>query len=145
MSKDACVVPAFDLQKHHSKIKVPTDFDLKDFAKKFSIFPLKVISLNGKKKLLLAMRNPKDQQVIYDVEFRAGMTVIPVQADDVDIQWLIQKHYYGRPLTPTPLQRPREHTHDLFEQLSMSSDAMERPDWATESLTPYTLIPTKND
>ena len=131
------VMPTFDIEKHHSKVKVPTEFDLRDLAKKHSIFPLKVITQSGRKKLLLAMRNPGDQKLIYDVEFRAGMPVVAVQADDVDIQWLIQKFYFGRPLTPTPLDRPREVTHDVFEQLTMTTDAQDRPDWISEALDQF--------
>ncbi len=131
------VTPAFDLQKHHSKVKLPADFDMRDLAKKYSVFPLKVVMQGGRKSLLLAMRNPSDQQAVYDVEFRASMKVIPVQADEVDIQWLIQKHYYGRSLTPTPLERPREVTHDVFEQLTMTTDAQERPDWISEALDQF--------
>ncbi len=134
---ETVVIPSFDLQKHHHKVKVPTNFDLRDLAKKHSVFPIKVISQNGRKKLILAMRNPTDHQVIYDVEFRSSMQVLPVQADDVDIQWLIQKHYYGRPLTHTSIERPREVTHDVFEQLTMTSDAQERPDWITEALDQF--------
>jgi hypothetical protein len=136
-SKMNSVIPTFDIEKHHSKVKVPTDFDLRDLAKKFSIFPLKVVTQAGKKRLLLAMRNPRDQKLIYDVEFRAGMPVVPVQADDVDVQWLIQKFYFGRPLTPTPLDRPREVTHDMFEQLTMTTDAQEKPDWISEALDQF--------
>jgi len=131
------VIPNFDLQKHHHKVKVPTEFDLRDLAKKHSVFPIKVISQEGRKKLILAMRNPMDHQVIYDVEFRSSMQVLAVQADDVDIQWLIQKHYYGRPLNHTSVDRPREVTHDVFEQLTMTSDAQERPDWITEALDQF--------
>lgn len=134
---DKTLIPTFDLQKHNGKVKVPTEFDLRDLSKKHSIFPLKIVTQNGRRRLLLAMRNPADQQLIYDVEFRAGMPVLPVQADEVDIQWLIQKHYFGRQLTPTPLERPREFTHDLFEQLTMTTDAQEQPDWITEALQPY--------
>lgn len=129
--------PHFDLQKHHHRVRVPEEFDLRDMARKFHIFPLKVILKDGIKHLLLAMRNPNDQQVIYDVQFRAGMNVIPVQADEIDIQWLIHKHYYGRPLTPTPSFKPHEVTHDLFEQLSMTTNAQNRPGWVNESLNLY--------
>jgi hypothetical protein len=131
------VIPTFDLEKHHSKVKLPTEFDLRDLAKKYSIFPLKVILQGGSKKLLLAMRNPGDQKLIFDVEMRAGMPVIAVQADDVDIQWLIQKFYFGRSLIPTPLERPREIAHEAFESLTKTTDTQERPDWISEALDQF--------
>lgn len=130
-------VPSFDLQKHHAKVELPTDIDLKEEVRRYCVFPLKVIKANGRRQLLLAMRNVKDQRAVYDVEFKAGMNVIPVQADDIDIQWLVQKHYYGRPLTPTPSNRTDEVTHDLFEQLTMTTDAQARPDWVNDSLQLY--------
>lgn len=136
--KSPIQIPSFDLQKHHSKVKVPEEFDLRDLSRKFHVFPLKVIQQDGKKRLLLAMRNPYDQRAIYDVEFRAGCTVIPVQADEIDIQWLIHKYYYGRPLTPTPSLRPQEITHDMFEQLAITTDAQARPDFVDENLELYT-------
>jgi len=126
--------PSFDLQKHHSKVRVPTEFDLKDLARKYHVFPLRVVNQNGKKRLLLAMRNPGDQSAIYDVEFKAGLTVIAVQADEIDIQWLIQKHYYGRQLSPTPNMKANEITFDLFEQLAITTDAQKRPDWVSDSI-----------
>jgi len=126
--------PSFDLQKHHSKVRVPTEFDLKDLARKYHVFPLRVIHRDGKKRLLLAMRNPGNQSAIYDVEFKAGLTVIAVQADEIDIQWLIQKHYYGRQLSPTPNVKTPEITHDLFEQLAITTDAQKRPDWVNDSI-----------
>lgn len=110
-------IPSFDLQRHHAKIKVPENFDLRDLARKLQIFPLKLISIQGKLRLLLAMKNPRDQQAIMSVEMRTGMPVIPVQAEATDIQWLIQKHYYGRPLTPRPSYRPKDLSHQLFESL----------------------------
>jgi len=67
------------------------------------------------------------------VEFRSGVVVIPVQADEIDIQWLIHKHYYGRPLTPTPSLKPEEVTHDLFEQLTITTDAQKRPNWVKKT------------
>lgn len=129
------VIPSFDLQRHHAKVKLPEEFDLRDIAIKHHVFPLKVIQQRGVKKLLLAMRNTNDQQLIFDIEFRAGMNVLPVYADDIDIQWLIQKHYYGRPLTPTPTHRPKELTHDLFEQLSLVTDTTSQTDWVKENIS----------
>ena len=115
-------VPTFDLQKHHSKIEVPTDFDLRDLSKRFSVFPLKVITVEGRRRLLLAMRNPFDQKAILDVEFRSGISVISVQAEERDIQWLQQVHYYGQKLSPRPSDELPEITFDVFEQVSMISD-----------------------
>lgn len=136
-SKQTWNIPTFDLQRHHSKLKVPIDLDLKELAIRYSIFPLKVIRKGGKKVLLLAMRNPKNQQAIFDVEFKAGLPVVAVQTDDIDIQWLIQKYYYGRPLSPTPLKRPHEVTHDLFEQLASTADGPQHPNWVDDPLLIY--------
>lgn len=130
-------IPSFNLQKHHDRVRVPQEFDLRDLSRKYHIFPLRVIAQGDKRRLLLAMRNINDQKVIHDVEFRAGMPVIPVQADEIDLQWLIQKHYFGRSLTPTPRFQPNEVIHDLFEQLSMTTDAQNRPSWVTENLELY--------
>ena len=136
-------IPTFHLQKHHSQVRVPHEFDLRDLSRKYHIFPLRVIKKTGKKRLLLAMRNPHDHKAIDDVEFRSGVVVIPVQADEIDIQWLIHKHYYGRPLTPTPSLKPEEVTHDLFEQLTITTDAQKRPNWVNENLELYTINPEK--
>lgn len=117
-SKPQKPVPTFDLQSHHSKVQVPTEFDLRDLAKKYSVFPLKIVSISGRRRLLLAMRNPFDNNAILDVEFRAGTTVIPVLATEGDIQWLIHTHYYGRKITPTPsMVDPTIVYQDVFEQL----------------------------
>lgn len=127
------VIPTFDLQKHHSKVELSDEVNIKDLAIKHHVFPLKVIVQKNRRQLLLAMTNPNNHQLIYDIEFRAGMTVVPVYADDIDIQWLIQKHYYGRPLTPTPSDRPQEVTHDVFEQLTLVTDVheLEQAEWAS--------------
>lgn len=122
-------IPEFNLQKHHARVKVPESFDLREMSRKNHIFPLKVIYRSGKKCLLLAMRNPNDQALVYDVEFKCSMPVIPVRADEIDIQWLIQKHYYGRPLSPTPSLKDQDISHDLFEQLTVTTDAQNQPDW----------------
>lgn len=127
-------IPVFDLQTHHSKVKVPTDFDMRDLSRKYNVFPLKVITQGGRKRLLLAMQDPRNQEAIHDVEFRSGVSVVPVQADLVDIQWLIQVHYFGRKLSPTPKTMDGEVTHDVYEQLTMTTDAQNRPDWLGESL-----------
>lgn len=136
-------LPIFDLQTHYNKVVVPTDFDCRDLAKKYSVFPIRVITQNGRKRLLLAMRNPFDHKATLDVEFRAGMTVVPVQADEADIQWLIQVHYYGRRLSPTPTTEDRPAViHDMFSQFQEVSDAQAQPDWIGEALQPFI---TKND
>lgn len=132
------MIPIFDLQTHHSKVQVPTEFDLRDLAKKFAVFPLKIIQMNGRRKLLLAMKNPFDQQAVQDVEFRAGLTVVPVQADNKDIQWLIHTHYFGRKLSPTPSKHHDEVTHDVFAQFELVSKIQNRPDWISESIKPFT-------
>ncbi len=137
-------IPTFNLQAHHQKVKVPSDFDLRDLSRRYQIFPLKIIAQNGKRKLLLAMRDINNQKAVYDVEFRAGMSVIPVQANDVDIQWLIQTHYYGRNLSPVPQVEEREILHDLFEQLEITTDAQKQPEWLNESLQRYVVVETKD-
>lgn len=136
-NKKQKVIPSFDLQRHHNKVRLPEDIDIREISIKHHVFPIKLVNQSGRKRLLLAMRNPNDQELIYEIEFRAGVTVVPVYADDIDIQWLIQKHYYGRPLTPTPTNKPREVTHDMFEQLSIVTDASLRPDWINENIEMY--------
>lgn len=133
------IIPTFDLQTHHSRVQVPTEFDLRDLAKKYSIFPLRVIMQAGRRKLLLAMRDPFNQQAVTDVRFRSGMDVVAVQADDRDIQWLMQTHYYGRRLSPTPnmFEEPTSFSFDVFEQLEMTTDAQKQPDWLTPSLKAF--------
>jgi hypothetical protein len=137
-TKTEKTLPIFDLQTHHSRVQVPTEFDMRDLARKFSVFPLKTISQNGRKRLLLAMRNPYDAQAIMDCEFRSGMDVIAVQADDKDIQWLIQTHYFGRKLSPSPSHSEHEISHDVFAQLEMTSGAQKQPDWMGPSIQPFT-------
>jgi hypothetical protein len=121
------MMPIFDLQTHHSKVEVPWEFDLRDLAKKYSVFPLKVISMNGTRRLLLAMKNPYNHNATRDVEFRAGMPIIAVQADDKDIRWLIQTHYYGQKLSPIP-SGYEDVTHDVFAQFEIVSKIQEAPD-----------------
>ena len=135
--QDTITIPTFDLQAHHSKVNVPTDFDMRDLAKKYSVFPLRVITQNGRQRLLLAMRNPFDHRAVLDVEFRAGMTVIQVQADEADIQWLIQTHYYGRRLSPVPSAADRSLSFNVFEQLEMTTDSQKQPEWINHLLQPF--------
>jgi hypothetical protein len=117
------LIPSFDLQSHHDRIEVPTDFDLKDLSKKYSVFPLKVITVQGRSRLLLAMRNPHDLEALHDVEFRSGVPVIAVQASEGDIQWLMQVHYFGRKLTPPASEiNPDMYYDDVFEQLTIIRD-----------------------
>ncbi len=130
-------MPVFDLQVHHSKVSVPTEFDIRDLSKKYHVFPLKVIVQNDRRKVLLAMRNPFDQVAVRDVEFRSGMSVVPVQADEKDIQWLVQVHYYGRKLSPSPSTEEREVSHDVFAQLEMTTDAQKAPEWLDATLKPF--------
>lgn len=126
-------IPEFNLQMHHAKVEVPRNFDMKDLAKKHQIFPLKVIAQNGKARLLLAMVNPFDQKAIADVEFRAGMTILPVRADRNDLQWLIQVHYFGRKLSPTAHVEPLDLHQDMFAQLEMTTDEQSKPEWMQEA------------
>ncbi len=137
-------MPVFDLQTHHAKVQVPSEFDIRDLSKKYSIFPLKVVSTQGRRRLLLAMKNPYDQVAIRDVEFRAGLGVIAVQADDKDIQWLIQTHYYGRKLSPLPtIEEFPEFVEDVFSQVSVAAEIQSKPEWVSENLTPF-VVEEKN-
>ena len=138
-------LPHFDLQTHHHRVKVPTEFDLRDIARKYSVFPLRVISQNGRKRLLLAMQNPYDQSAILDVEFRSGLSVVAVQADQKDIQWLIQTHYFGRKLSPSPTIHDRPVSHDVFEQLEITTDAQSQPEWVTTQLRPFVKEDNKDN
>ncbi|MDB5037844.1 MAG: hypothetical protein JWQ35_1372 [Bacteriovoracaceae bacterium] len=131
MKTEETSVPVFDLQTHHSRVEVPTDFDLRDLAKKYSVFPLKVIIMDGRRRLLLAMKNPFDQKPVLDVEFRSGMSVVPVQADEQDIVWLMQTHYFGKKLSPRPSAHTEDVTHDVFEQFEMM------PDWKSQTIKPF--------
>lgn len=132
-------IPVFNLQTHHDKVKVPAEFDIRDLSRKYHVFPLKMISQQGRKRLLLAMRNPHDQKAVLDVEFRAGVSVLPVQADDVEIQWLIQTHYYGRKLSPVPTENEMDVSHDVFQQLEMTTDSQEQPDWVRSGLEQFVV------
>lgn len=121
--------PKFDLKKHLEKINPPLHLDLRKLSQKYLAFPLKVVRRNGRNRLLLAMRNTSNHQAIYDIEFKAGMSVIPVQADEVDIQWLIHKYFLGRTLNTASEPSYDDVTHNMFEQLSITTDAQARPDW----------------
>lgn len=140
MSKVEIKIPVFDLQTHHSKVELPEDFDMRDLARKHHIFPLKVITQAGRKKLLLAMRNPYDDKALFDCEFRSGMTAVPVQADEMDIQWLIQTHYFGRKLSPTPRAVDENVSRDMFEQLEIATDAQNKPDWVFQRFDDLTDV-----
>lgn len=130
------MIPVFDLQTHHSKVEVPQGFDLRDLSRKYAVFPLKLITVNGRRKLLLAMKNPFDGQAVLDVEFRSGLSVVPVQADDKDIQWLIQTHYYGKKLSPLP-SNTDEVTHDVFAQFEIVSEVHEMSERFQETIRPF--------
>lgn len=136
-TKTEIEIPTFNLQAHHAKVQVPESFDMKDLARKYSAFPLKIVQQNGQKRLLLAMVNPLDQRAIADVEFRSGVNVIPVRADKLDVQWLIQTHYYGRRLSPVATIDESNISHDVFAQLEMTTDEQNRPEWATDGLQAY--------
>jgi len=109
--------PSFCVQKHHSKVCFPRQFELMDLAKRYMIFPLKVVVQNGAKRILLAMVRPQDQQAIFDVEERTGLPVTPVLCDELDIHWLVQRFYYGRATTPSPACRPMELNHSWLDEL----------------------------
>lgn len=143
-SQREITMPIFELQTHYNKVQVPAEFEMKDLSKKYSVFPLKVITQDGRKRLLLAMRNPFDHKATLDVEFRAGMTVIPVQADESDIQWLVQTHYYGRKLSPTPSLENRTITHDVFAQLEDTTDSQKQPEWMNNLLQPFATKDRQN-
>jgi hypothetical protein len=110
-------IPSFDLQRHHSWVELPTDFDMRDLVRKFLVFPLKIVRVDNQSRLLLAMRDCFHQEAIQEVEFRSGLKVIPVLASELDIRWLVHRHLYGRSLTPTPSFRTRIETDGLFENL----------------------------
>src|SRR5262245_21152545 len=133
------MIPVFDLQTHHSKVEVPNSFDMKDLARKYGVFPLKAICQSGTKKLLLAMVNPHDHKAIADVEFRSGLNVIVVQADRVDVQWLIQTHYFGRRLSPVANIHATAVSYDLFSQLEMTTGEQQKPDWAVDGLQAFEI------
>jgi len=137
-------IPVFSLQIHHSKVQIPSEFDLKDLARKYLVFPLRSIQHLGRKKLLLAMVNPFDQKAIADVEFRSGVSVFPVQADRIDVQWLIQTHYFGRKLSPVATLNDTSVTHDLFAQLEMTTDEQKRPEWAKDGLQNFEVPSRQN-
>lgn len=132
-------IPVFNLQAHHEKVHVPMEFDMRDLSRKYNVFPLKLVSHSGLKRLLLAMVNPRDSRAIADVEFRAGVTVMPVQADRIDIQWLTQTHYYGRKLSPVASVGEMDVTHDLFKQLEITTNEQEKPDWLASELRAYEI------
>lgn len=135
----AGVAPIFDLKKHHLKIKVPTEFSLEDLAEKYSIFPLKVIVLKGKRRLLLAMRNIHDSMAILDVEFRSGLKVIAVQAEEVDIHWLIETYYYGHRVNLDRKLIEPELTRDLFSQFEMITKPHRRPIQTKEGIKIFAI------
>lgn len=140
--KIAPQIPVFNLQAHHAKVQVPTDFDMRDLARRYSVFPLKVVAHNGMKRLLLAMVNPHDAKAISDIEFRSGITILPVQADKVDIHWLIQTHYFGRKLSPVAHVAQSDVIHDTFQQLEITTGEQDRPDWLRDGLQAYDLRDT---
>jgi hypothetical protein len=143
--QDANQIPVFQLQLHHDKVQVPTEFDLRKLARKYLIFPLKIITPSGRKKLLLAMANPFDHQAIQDVEFATGLGVMPVQADRVEIQWLIQVHYFGRKLSPVAIVQESDVTRDLFSQLEMTTDEQKQPDWLKHGLHTFSGVSSQTD
>ncbi len=142
-AKIAPQIPVFNLQAHHAKVEVPTEFDLRDLARRYSVFPLKVVVRDGLKRLLLAMVNPHDARAISDIEFRSGVTVLPVQADKVDIHWLIQTHYFGRKMSPVAQTEGAEVIHDTFQQLEITTGEQARPDWVQDGLQAYQIDETQ--
>lgn len=83
----------FDLKEHRTTINVPSYLNIQDLSHKYHIFPLRVIYQNNRRRLLLAMSNPKNISAIADTEFQTGMPVIPVSASHGDIEELIAWHY----------------------------------------------------
>lgn len=130
-------IPVFNLQSHHAKVQVPAEFEMKDLCRKYNVFPLKLVIINGSKRLLLAMLNPLDHRAIADCEFRSGVSVLPVQADKVDIQWLIQTHYFGRKLSPVAQVDEEDVSHDVFAQLELTTDEQKKPEWVDQSTRAY--------
>jgi len=133
-------IPVFNLQSHHAKVQVPAEFEMKDLCRKYFVFPLKLINSNGTKRLLLAMLNPQDHRAIADVEFRSGVSVMPVQADRVDINWLIQTHYFGRKLSPVAQVDEGDISHDVFAQLELTTDEQKKPEWVDQSIRAYEKV-----
>jgi len=119
------IAPIFNLKRHHQKIKIPQGFSFRDLSEKYRVFPLKQISIRGKKRILLAMLNIYDHHAIMDAEFRSNTTVIPVQADAADIQWLIETFYYGLKMSAeqNPPEPEPELTQDLFSQFELITNA----------------------
>lgn len=143
-NQGAIEIPVFNLQAHHSRVQVPESFDMKDLARKYGCFPLKLIQQGTQKRLLLAMVNPFDQRAIADVEFRSGVTVTPVRADKVDVQWLIQTHYFGRKLSPVAQVAESDISHDVFAQLEMTTDEQNKPEWAKDGLQAFEVQKEKD-
>ena len=90
------------------------------------------------------MKNPYDDKATIDVEAKSVLSILPVQADDKDVQWLIQTHYYGRKLSPTPSVITEEITHDVFAQFEHVSKVQQDPRFISESLQPFTKEHNKN-
>jgi hypothetical protein len=114
---DDLTFPLFDLQRHHERVEVPTQFDLRDLCRKFEVFPLKLVHMSKEAQLLLAMKNPLDQEAIKEVESRVSAPIIPIQADSKDIQWLISTHFFGQKLAPPPSNQMDKIGIQLFEKL----------------------------
>jgi len=80
----------FDLKQDKSEIRVTRDLgEIRDLAKTHTVFPLRLAAINGRRKLLLLMADVEDLNVIDDVEFRTGVSVVPIQAWATDILQLI--------------------------------------------------------
>jgi len=110
--------PVFDLNRDAHKIVFPVEFDLVDLAKDHGVFPLKVVTKRGRKKLLLAMRDPEMKDVIGEVEFRANLPVIAVQTSNRDIEWLIRRYYHREVNAEKPVESKEDDiTQDAFEQI----------------------------
>jgi hypothetical protein len=86
-------VPAMDLEnrdipKNALTIMPPS------LARKYHAIPVQLKEESpGKKNLLVAMSNPMDVNAIEEIEFAAGIKVVPVLAKDSQIHALIRRYY----------------------------------------------------
>jgi len=112
-------IPVFNLQQDHDRVSVPTDFDMRDLARKHMVFPLRTVTHNQQDSLVLAMVNPFDHAAVAEVESRSGIPVIPVRSDKEDVKWLIQVHFYGLKLSP--VAKTEGQTDDWFGRLTAHS------------------------
>jgi len=123
-------IPSFSLLTDKALIDFKPDLDFVDLSAKYRVFPLRFFLENGRKRMLLAMKNPFDVEAIRNCEFRAGVPVVPVQARERDIAWLIRTYYFHEKLrmdyfeaemsTETLSEEQAEVTQDVFQQLAIT-------------------------